>query len=175
MNGRFRSISKCLPIVLAIATSTAPNRLVAQAVAAGGARLSMAMAVRQELLPARDAIWRAWFANDTASLAQLLPAAAAAADGHAWQDRAAILADARRFADGGGKLVRLTFANTRITVHGIVAVIQSDYEFVLENAGRATTSRGRATEVFVREGGRWVNPFWHLQAQEKKTPKVSVR
>jgi hypothetical protein len=42
--------------------------------------------------------------------------------------------------------------------------MQARYVYVLQlpNGARDTT-RGVATEVFVRENRRWVNPFWYLE------------
>jgi len=119
-------------------------------------------AIRTELVQARDAIWRAWFAHDTAALARLLPEAVAAGSGRSWQDRAAILEESRQFAAGGGRLVALEFRDTEITLSGDVAVVRSVYRLETERAGVRSTSGGRAVEVFVRRDGEWTNPFWRL-------------
>ena len=121
-------------------------------------------ATRRELLAARDAIWHAWFANDTAQLQRLLPRATTAVEpGGSWQNRQEILDGAREFAEGRGKLTRLEFSDTQILLDGDIAVVHSTYRLETVTSGKTAPSRGRATEVFVREGGRWVNPFWHLQ------------
>jgi hypothetical protein len=37
------------------------------------------------------------------------------------------------------------------------------YLYELESApGQRRTGKGRATEIFVRRNGVWVNPGWHL-------------
>lgn len=124
--------------------------------------------VERQLLAARDTVWRAWYANDTAALSRILPGASAAAESRGqsainWSDRAQILNGSREFASRGGRLERIEFAGTRIAVDGSVAVLTSNYTAVTRNGGRTDTARGRATEVFVREGDRWVNPFWRLE------------
>jgi hypothetical protein len=124
--------------------------------------MGTAAAQDAELLAARDAIWRAWFANDSAALERLLPEAAAAGSKDAWEDRKAIIAGSKGFAAGGGRLVRLEFANTAIHLWGDVATITSDYTYETETAGKRSTGTGKATEVFVKRKGAWVNPFWHL-------------
>jgi len=119
---------------------------------------------RRELIAAREAIWRAWFANDTVQLERLLPSAATAAEPEGvWQNRQAILDGSRQFAAGGAKLVSLDFSDTQILADGDIAVVHSTYRVKTVSNGQTSTSGGRATEVFVRQGGRWVNPFWHLQ------------
>ena len=121
--------------------------------------------VQQQILAARDTVWRAWFANDTARLNRLLPRATAAGEGASqveWADRKAILDQSREFVRGGGKLERLDFTNTQVTQAGDVAVVNADYRTVTRNASRVDTARGHATEVFVRGATGWLNPFWHL-------------
>jgi hypothetical protein len=118
--------------------------------------------VQDELLAAREAVWRAWFAHDTIALARLLPEAAAAGSGDSWEDRQAILAGSRAFAARGGRLVRLEFAGTDIRVLGDVAVVTSTYTYETEITGKRAASTGRATEVFVKRRGTWINPFWHM-------------
>lgn len=73
------------------------------------------------------------------------------------------MAEAHRFVRGGGRLVSLQFDSTSIDLRGNVAVVQSTYRLVLEEGGAPVSRSGRATEIFVRENGRWVNPFWYLQ------------
>jgi hypothetical protein len=41
--------------------------------------------------------------------------------------------------------------------------MQSRYHLVLDQRGNRTMRSGIATELFVRERGRWVNPFWYLE------------
>ena len=118
------------------------------------------------ILSARDGIWHAWFADDTAQLSQLLPEAVAAGDdespGSRWTDRAQTVNDAKQFVAGGGSLVSLTFPQTQIQLMGDAAVVFSTFELTTAVRGTSHTMHGRSTEVFVLRNGRWVNPFWHL-------------
>src|ERR1044071_4679577 len=56
--------------------------------------------VRQRILTAREAVWKAWFTNDRATLERLIPEETIAIDPgeEGWSDRAAVLAGAKRFA-----------------------------------------------------------------------------
>ncbi len=121
---------------------------------------------RQELLAAREKVWRAWFANDQKALEQLLPADTLAINNgeEAWENREAVLRGSREFADGGGRLVRLEFPRVEIQSYGNVAVIYSLYLFETETNGQRKTSSGRAMEVFLRKNGHWTNPGWHLDS-----------
>lgn len=118
---------------------------------------------RAQLEQVRDAVWRAWFAADSSALSGLLPTAVAAGSRGGWEGRDATLAAARRFVRGGGELIAIRFDSTSIRQRGDVAVIQSRYTLVLQQAGGRSTQSGIATEVFVRERGRWTNPFWYLE------------
>jgi hypothetical protein len=126
---------------------------------------SVSAAVEKQILATRDTVWHAWFANDTAVLQRVLPPATTAAEGSGstrWTDRAAILQSARQFASSGSRVEQIDFANTRISLAGDVAVVTSSYRLITHGAKGRDTTRGRATEVFVRDGSRWLNPFWHL-------------
>jgi hypothetical protein len=124
---------------------------------------SLDPSARAELEQARAAVWRAWFAADSSALSQLLPTAVAAGSHSGWENRDSTLAAARRFVRASGHLIDLRFDSTTIRLRGSVAVIQSRYTLVLEQAGSRSTHSGIATEVFVRERGRWTNPFWYLE------------
>ena len=121
---------------------------------------------RAELLAAREAVWRAFFANDQARLAELLPAETIAinAGEEAWLDRAGALAMAQEWAAGGLKLLNLAFERTEIQRYGDVAILFSQYRWSAEMAGKPAAGAGRATEVFVKRSGRWVNSAWHLDS-----------
>ena len=126
---------------------------------------SSSPSIEKQILAARDTVWHAWFANDTAVLRRVLPAATTAVEGSdttRFTDRAAIMDGARQFAASGSRLERVDFANTHVSLTGNVAVVTSNYRLVMRNAKGMDTSRGRATEVFVRSRNGWVNPFWHL-------------
>jgi len=121
---------------------------------------------KKQLLDAREAVWRAFFANDRAALETMLPAETVAISpgSDAWSNRDEILADAGKFAASGGKLVRLEFPRTDVQIYGVTAIVYSTYEYELELGGNRSVHSGRATETFVLRGGRWVNSGWHLDS-----------
>jgi len=125
---------------------------------------SLTDAAKKQLLDAREAVWRAYFANDQRVLAKLIPEETitieAASDD--WGNRAAILASSAQFAKSGGQLVKLEFPKTNIQVFGYTAVVYSTYVYELETAGQRSQHNGRVTEVFVFRKGQWVNPGWHM-------------
>ena len=120
--------------------------------------------VRKSLLQAREQVWRAWYGGDTAGLTQLLPeelmTLTPGTDGFTGRD--GILGASARFAKGGGKLVRLEFPRTEIQAYGATAIIYTSYELDVAEGGKTRTERGKATEVFVRRGNRWLNTGWQL-------------
>jgi Domain of unknown function (DUF4440) len=118
---------------------------------------------RTELEKARETIWRAWFAGDSVALERLIPNALAAGSPWGWEERAATFASARRSA-ANGRLAEIRFDSTTITLRDSVAIMQARFTYVLElTNGRRISTRGIATEIFVRQDGHWVNPFWYLQ------------
>ena len=119
---------------------------------------------RKQLLQAREAVWRAFFSNDRATLEKLIPEETLAinAGDNNWENRKAILEGAAQFAKGGGKLVKLEFPKTEIQVYGYTAVVYSNYSYELEVGGQRSQHSGRVTEVFVLRKGQWVNPGWHM-------------
>ena len=122
--------------------------------------------IRERILAAREAVWKAWFTNDRATLEKLIPEETIAIDTGetGWSDRAAVLANAKRFVDGGGKLLRLEFPKTEIQVYGNTVIIYTTYLFEIEINGQRSTTSGRATEMFVRRGDDLVNVGWHMDA-----------
>jgi ketosteroid isomerase-like protein len=122
--------------------------------------------IRRRILAAREAVWKAWFSNDRAALEKLIPEETIAIDNgqEGWSDRAAILAGAKRFADSGGKLVRLEFPKTEIQVYGNTVIIYTTYVYETEVGGQRSTASGRATEMFVRRGEELVNVGWHMDS-----------
>jgi len=123
-------------------------------------------ALRQEILAARERVWRAWFTNDQPALEALLPEETIAinAGEEPWLDRAAVLASAGEFGRQGGKLLRLEYPRTEIQLYGNVAILYTSYLFEVESQGQRQTSSGRGTEIFVRRKGGWVNSGWHLDS-----------
>lgn len=122
--------------------------------------------MRQRILTAREAVWRAWFTNDRAALEKFIPDEAIAIDdGSAdWSNRTAILAGAKSFADSGAKLVKLEFPKTELQVYGNTVIVYTTYLYEIETSGQRTARSGRATEMFVRRGDTLVNVGWHLDS-----------
>ena len=120
--------------------------------------------IRQHIVTAREAVWKAWFSNDRAALERLIPEETIAIDREGWSDRAAIFAGAKRFADSGGKLVKLEFPKTEIQVYGNTVIVYTTYLFETEVKGQRSTASGRATEMFVRRGDVLVNVGWHMDS-----------
>ena len=121
---------------------------------------------RQQVLDAREAVWKAYFNNDQAAMEKLIPEETIAINegAEAWSNRAAILAGAKKFAESGGKLVKLEFPKTEMQVYGNVIIIYTTYLYEIEAGGKRTTSTGRGTEVFVRRNNTFVNVGWHLDS-----------
>lgn len=124
---------------------------------------------RESLMKAREAVWRAWFAGDTAALQPLLPPELVTLEAGtgAFGTRASALDGSRDFAARGGKLVRLAFPRTEIQTYGNTAVMYSSYEMDLETGGKTNSQRGAAIEIFVKQNGRWVNSGWQLAPAQK--------
>jgi hypothetical protein len=122
--------------------------------------------MKKRLLEAREAVWRAFFSNDRATLEKLIPEETLAieAGDNNWSNRKSIFDGAAEFAKGGGKLVRLEFPKTEIQVYGFTAVVYSNYLYELEIGGQRSQHSGRVTEVFVLRKGQWVNPGWHMDS-----------
>ena len=117
---------------------------------------------RKPLLAAREAVWRAYFAGDRATLEKLLPEELVTLEsGGNWGNRKAVLEGSAQFAKGG-KLVRLEFPKTEIQAYGYTAIVYSTYLYEIEVGGKRSTHTGRVTEVFVNRNGNWVNPSWHM-------------
>ena len=123
----------------------------------------MGPAEKKGLLAAREAVWRAWFSDDTAQLGELNPPELIAIEsGEKWQTREDELAGAKDFAAKGGKLVHLEFPQTEIQAYGSTAILYTKFTLETEMGGKQTTVSGRATEIFVFRDGKWVNVGWHL-------------
>ena len=122
--------------------------------------------MRKRLLDAREAVWRAWFSGDRATLEKLIPneTITIEAGDNNWSNRQTILDGSVQFAKSGGKLVKLEFAKTEIQMYGFTAIVYSNYSYELEQGGQRSTHSGRVTEVFVLRNGQWVNPGWHMDS-----------
>lgn len=123
-------------------------------------------AAREEILARREAVWRAYFANDRPKLEELVPEDTVAinAGEEVWHDRTSVLAGAADFAASGASLVRLEFPRTEIRVYGDTIILYTSYSYELETEGKRDTYSGRGTEVFVNRRGRLVNVGWHLDS-----------
>ena len=128
--------------------------------------LTVTPEIRQKILTEREAVWKAYFNNDRATLERLIPDEAIAInnDAEAWSDRTAILAGAQGFADSGAKLVRLEFPKTEMQIYGDTVIIYTTYLYEIEANNKRVTKSGRATEMFVRRGNDLVNVGWHLDS-----------
>jgi hypothetical protein len=125
---------------------------------------------RTSLLAAREAVWRAWFGGDQNALMKLLPPELHTIEpesGGTFGTRDSTLAASRGFAESGGKLVRLAFPSTEIQTYGNTAILYTSYEMELQTGGATRTSRGMATEVFVRKDDQWLNTGWQLAPMGK--------
>jgi ketosteroid isomerase-like protein len=122
-----------------------------------------------QLLATRVKVWQAWFAGDIDTLKQLVPANAIAisAGDRGWKFQQQILDESAEFHAHGGKLIHLEFPRTQVQHYGNAAFVYSDYRLETEQSGKRSQSAGRVTEVFVFENGRWINPGWHTDHEEK--------
>jgi Domain of unknown function (DUF4440) len=116
--------------------------------------LAVTPQICEQVLTAREAVWRAYFANDQVALNRLIPDEAIAIDSGLgeWSNRTAILTGAQRFADSSGKLVRLEFPKTELQIYGNTIIVYTSYIYELEMNGKCTTQSGRGMEIFVRRG-----------------------
>ncbi|MFN0083788.1 MAG: DUF4440 domain-containing protein [Blastocatellia bacterium] len=126
--------------------------------------------LREQILTAREAVWRAYFTNDQATLEKLVPADTIVLEDSREKPfvrQADILQSARDLAQSGAKLRRLMFPMTEMQVYGNTAIIYTTYLYELEDKqGERHTSTGHATEIFVHRDGAWVNPGWHMAASK---------
>jgi hypothetical protein len=123
--------------------------------------------MRQAILEAREAVWRAYFTNDRAALEKLIPEEVIAInDGSKeWANRAAIFTGAQRFAASGAKLLRLEFPRTEIQVYGNTVILYTTYLYETEAQGKRQVTTGRGTEIFVQRNNTLVNTGWHLDSE----------
>ncbi len=130
------------------------------------AAMTVTPQMRQYILNAREAVWKAFFTNDRPTLEKLIPEEAIAMDdGSAqWSNRAAILAAAKNFADSGAKLVKLEFPKTEMQIYGNTVILYTTYVYEIDANGKRDTRSGRGTEIFVRRGNDLVNTGWHLES-----------
>ncbi len=123
---------------------------------------------RAKLLKVREAVWRAWFANDTKSLTASVPpdTIVISSGEEKWKNQADILQSAAKFQAAGGRLIRLEFPRTEIQRFGDVAVIYSQYLYETELEGKRSVTSGRVAEIFALRNGQWTNPGWHTDTEK---------
>ena len=121
-------------------------------------------AEKKDLFAAREAVWRAWFAGDTKQLSTLLPPELVTIEPSSakFGTLKSNLDGSRGFAATGGKLTRLVFPTTEIQAYGATVILYTTFEMDVVEGGKTRTSKGAATEVFVRRDGRWINSGWQL-------------
>jgi hypothetical protein len=121
-----------------------------------------------ELLRARETVWRGWFAGDAKTLEELVPPETIVMTGgeEKWKNQADVLRTAAEFHAKGGRLVRLEFPRTEVQHFGNVAVVWSSYIVETEIDGKRTSRSSRVTEIFVWHHGRWTNPGWHTDEEK---------
>lgn len=121
---------------------------------------------QSEILKVRETVWRAWFADDTKTLKELVPpdTIVISAGEEKWKNQAEVFQSAAEFHAAGGTLIRIEFPRTEIQRYGEVAIIWSQYVVETETNGKRSSSSGRVTEIFVRRHGQWTNPGWHTDS-----------
>jgi uncharacterized protein DUF4440 len=125
---------------------------------------------RAQVLTAREAVWRAWFAGDTAKLGELVPPELITIEpaSDSFGTRESVLASSRDFAASGGRLTRIVFPRTEFQAYGETVILYTTYELDLASGGQTRTERGRATEIFVHRGSAWLNTGWQLASRDQR-------
>lgn len=120
-----------------------------------------------DVLALREAAWRAWFAGDEAALRGMLPAEflAISTGGSDIATLEKTVASSRAFKESGGKLIALSFPETRAQRFGDTVVLYGSYQATITSGGVEKQLHGQLTEVFVKRDGRWFHPGWHLDAR----------
>lgn len=129
----------------------------------GGGKLLAQQQDDSELLRVREQVWRAWFAGDTKTLEELVPAETIVMSGgeEKWKHRDDVLKTSVEFHSKGGKLLRLDSPRNEIQHFSDVAIVWSSYSLELEVDGKKSSETSRITEIFVKKNGKWTNPGWH--------------
>lgn len=120
-------------------------------------------AEKREVLATREGVWRSWFAGDAKQLTSLLAPELITIDSSSrFGSLESNLEASRGFAAGGGRLTRLVFPTTEFQAYGATVILYTTYDMDLLVDGRTRTERGAATEIFVRQGDRWIHTGWQL-------------
>lgn len=127
---------------------------------------SLAGAELKELEAIRKSVWVDWFSGDTVALRRILaPELVAMSSGDAhWQSLGETIAASAKFKREGGRFISVQFDSTITHQFGDAVVMFSHYAITTEKAGKRSTEKGRVTEVFVRQRGRWVHTSWQLDS-----------
>ncbi|HET7697709.1 MAG TPA: nuclear transport factor 2 family protein [Vicinamibacterales bacterium] len=120
-------------------------------------------AEKREVLATREGVWRSWFAGDAKQLTSLLAPELITIDSSSrFGSLESNLEASRGFAAGGGRLTRLVFPTTEFQAYGATVILYTTYDMDLLVDGKTRTERGAATEIFVRQGDRWIHTGWQL-------------
>src|SRR5258708_17897815 len=91
----------------------------------------------EELLCARETVWRAWFAGDTKTLEKLVPPETIVLSGgeKEWKEQSDVLRYSIAFHSQGAKLIRLEVPRTEVQHFGDLAIVLSSYVLETEVDG----------------------------------------
>lgn len=111
-------------------------------------------------------IWDVWFAGDTDRLKEIIPQDLVVMNsgGGGFSGFRDEVDASASFEKAGGRLIDLTFPEMRAQQFGDVVVVYTQYRLAYVMGTDTTRQSGRATEVFVKRDGRWVNPAWHMDS-----------
>ena len=119
----------------------------------------------------------AWFANDTAALARLLPRSTTAGEGDGWETRDEIVEGSRRSAASGLRLVGIRFADTQLHAQGNVVVVFSNYTMELEQQGQRSTvtgARPRSSSAAMASGKTHSGTSAHVRCWKARPIQASA-
>jgi hypothetical protein len=120
-----------------------------------------------DVLALREAAWRAWFAGDEKALLSMLPEdfLGIGWSGTEISNRTEAIASSRGFKEAGGRLISLSFPETRAQRFGDTVVFYGSYEVTMAIGTKEEKVRGQLTEIFVKRDGKWFHPGWHLDSR----------